>query len=160
MPHYHGAFQSTTLGRTIRLLSGDRLFKYQDEVHVPQQYTKARIDDIKIRERSARDVERSPRRNDSDDATLRGDEPGPDSATREKRGGGTQSEETEESEARDQDDSARQAPNTATNAASKEAGPKTQSEVEEGQDPNLVTWYGPDDPENPYVPRSRYAILS
>ena len=22
-------------------------------------------------------------------------------------------------------------------------------EVEKGKDPNLVTWYGPDDPENP-----------
>ena len=27
--------------------------------------------------------------------------------------------------------------------------PKPDSEVEKGEDPNLVTWYGDDDPENP-----------
>ena len=29
------------------------------------------------------------------------------------------------------------------------AAPTTQTEAEGGQDPNLVHWYGPDDPENP-----------
>ena len=44
MPRYYGAFQSTILGRAIRIASGNRLLKYKDEVHVPVQYTKTQIE--------------------------------------------------------------------------------------------------------------------
>jgi len=40
---YAGAFQSTFLGRFIRLISRDHLLKYPDEIEFPQDYTRVSI---------------------------------------------------------------------------------------------------------------------
>jgi hypothetical protein len=149
MPRYNGAFQSTTLGRTIRLISGNRLLKYEEEVHVPQLYAKERIERIQTRQRDAQEQSLSPRRSDSDDATLRGDDSGAEEGTREKAAAGKKQAPVARGSTDDQTPLGGRGTGTGETAVNKEARPSTQSDAEEGQDPNLVTWYGPDDPENP-----------
>lgn len=46
---FKGAFQSTWLGYTIRLVSGNKLLPYPDEVHVPERYTREGIEKRKAR---------------------------------------------------------------------------------------------------------------
>lgn len=46
---FKGAFQSTWLGYTIRLVSGTKLLAYPDELHVPERYTREGIEKRKAR---------------------------------------------------------------------------------------------------------------
>lgn len=46
---FKGAFQSTWLGYTIRLVSGNKILPYPDEKHVPERYTPEGIEKRKKR---------------------------------------------------------------------------------------------------------------
>jgi hypothetical protein len=164
MTGFKGAFQSTTLGATIRTLSGNRLLKFQDEVNVPEKYIaesrseKLRSDPVQA------STQATNARRDSDNETLR------DGAPNEKTGGeitpigGAKSPSTgkvfseDGHAARDFTKPNRSSSGDSTlanqplgNESGRDDTPSAamQADPEKAGDPNLVTWYGPNDPENP-----------
>lgn len=71
---YAGAFQSTILGRVIRLTSRNRLLKYPDEVDFPEDYTReaiARKVERQQREKPQRDRDSGAERTDNDSSTTK-----------------------------------------------------------------------------------------
>ncbi|WVR06123.1 hypothetical protein IAU60_003153 [Kwoniella sp. DSM 27419] len=113
------SFQTTFVGTAIRLISGNRLLKYHDEIDFPEQYTKEGIARRQEKDRAsaARYGDGEPRRSDSADTVV-------DTAEQNRAGNGDKN-------------------------GKQEKGPKSANQAEQA-DPNLVTWYGDDDPENPY----------
>ena len=142
MPRYYGAFQSTILGRAVRIASGNRLFKYKDEVHVPVQYTKTQVEKTQQRQRDRQEQALSAQTVRTDDATLREDEGVTEQAAL--AGAATELKPSVAGER-----ASAPASGLADPAKEKDARLETLSTMEGGPDPNLVTWYGPNDPENP-----------
>ncbi|OCF54365.1 hypothetical protein L486_08279 [Kwoniella mangroviensis CBS 10435] len=150
----YNAFQTTLVGTVIRLVSGNRLLKYQDEIECPERYTKEEIarrqkesptqsrrvsryetpasnDDVTIVEET-----NPPRRSDSDETIIEGN---PDHIKDLQKGRGKEAVGEH-------------------NNSSNTGMANNEQQAEEGmkEDPNLVTWYGDDDPENPYNWSTRY----
>lgn len=151
MTRFKGAFQTTILGSAIRLVSGNRLLKYEDEVHFPQKYNPERISRVLTEQRSRQSEHgppSTPPRQDSDNATLRGDDPEPNEKVtkqgeKQARYDASQRQNVEESP------DAQPGRNKESREENQRNEQDNRQDVEAGQDPNLVTWYGPDDPENP-----------
>ncbi|WWD09699.1 hypothetical protein V865_007827 [Kwoniella europaea PYCC6329] len=151
----YNAFQTTLVGTVIRLVQGNRLLRYQDEIECPERYTKEEIARRQEKESptQSRRVSRygtpastddativeetnPPRRSDSDETII---ERNPDHVKDLQKGRGK--------EVVGEYNNSRR-----TGMANDE------QQAEEGmkEDPNLVTWYGDDDPENPYNWSTRY----
>ncbi|WVQ97280.1 hypothetical protein IAU59_004391 [Kwoniella sp. CBS 9459] len=148
------SFQTTLVGSTIRLVTGNRALKYHDEIDFPEQYT---LEAIRTRERDERAEKRprsEPRQNNGgvngsrdNDAIVEGE--GEGQRPRRSDSDVTIVDQNNANQTADQPKE--------KNASTQQSGEKgrnanNQREAEEGTraDPNLVTWYGVDDPENPY----------
>ena len=154
--YYKGAFQSTVLGSAIRFITGRRYIKYEDEVNFPKKYTLETISRTLTQQQSRRaDLERQ---KSSSSQTLRNGSTQASSLPN-----ATQSEKTvqrnadgaspTETRSTPSGDTVVEQP-TGTNTEGKATGEKAPKrsdpqDPEQGEDPNLVTWYGPNDPENP-----------
>ncbi|WRT64422.1 uncharacterized protein IL334_001354 [Kwoniella shivajii] len=137
----YNAFQTTFLGTVIRLISRNRFLKYHDEINVPQQYTKEAVAKKQNDEKQssgrvgrfntesssteATITESTPRGSDSNDTIV-----GHDTEAQPNNVAGKEGEKGD------------RVNRTADNSKQAEEGIK--------DDPNLVTWYGDDDPENPH----------
>jgi non-ribosomal peptide synthetase component E (peptide arylation enzyme) len=134
---YKGAFQSTILGRAIRLASRGKLLRYQDEIDIPEQYRRHAIGsgqekDGEYSKEGKRSNARRTNQSPQDARTIQSD-----------GHARSMSDDTiVEGRGRDEEDIA----GTGEGHAA--------SRVEKGskKHPHLVDWYGPDDHENPYAP--------
>ncbi|WWC99974.1 hypothetical protein V866_006883 [Kwoniella sp. B9012] len=134
----YNAFQTTLVGTVIRLVSGNRLLRYQDEIECPERYTKEEIARRQEKESptQSRRVSRYETPASNDDATI--------------------VEETNPPRRSNSDETIIEGNPDHVKDLQKGRGKEVQAEEGMKEDPNLVTWYGDDDPENPYNWSTRY----
>ncbi|WWD17614.1 hypothetical protein CI109_102055 [Kwoniella shandongensis] len=187
---FQGAFQTTFVGSTIRLISGNRLLRHHDEIDVPERYTKEGVErrrtEMKGRRFSAIEMASGPdyngnekqdqqprRQGRSEDARRESKWDYQTDPLGENTNGVQLSQPIDRTLAENNNDGGIRRstsdetivePSTPTDTSQekrvesegkegKKAG--NAQEAEEGRkadedDPNLVHWYGDDDPENPY----------
>ena len=171
---YQGAFQSTFVGRAIRIISQNKLLKYPDEIDFPKAYTRESIA-RKVEQQQRIQLNRShgsgnnhptiegDRENDNHDAS----QPFVSSATLTnptdpsrsgERLNGTRDGNGEKGRSDGAMDGTWEPKTAEEKKAMPENGEKKRQEsppsgvdAEKGEDPNLVTWYSKEDKENPSV---------
>ncbi|WWC58885.1 uncharacterized protein I303_101430 [Kwoniella dejecticola CBS 10117] len=136
----YNAFQTTALGTIIRSVSGNRLLKYHDEIDIPERYRKGGATGNNVSTKTGQSLQEKHSRPNAPYAQS-SDEPRRDSQA------------TIVDEQADQTPKApkEKTVDSPSGSGSDDRMANNDLQAEEGtkDDPNLVTWYGDDDPENP-----------